>query len=149
MTTLETLTLMAFIWFFWELLSFPEAKSRKKRKSFNIDAFKPAPKVLAIKNEKETIEALKPTVKALTTDKEKKTYIDAKGYLRFKDSDILVHRYVASKHLGRRLGFDEVVHHRDGNKRNNRPDNLYVCNQAEHQAIHFYNLRVHGDWYGE
>lgn len=130
MTILETLTLIAFICFLCELLSFPETKNRTKRKSFGIDAVKPAPKVLA-------------------TNKETKIYLDPKGYLRFKDSDILVHRYVASKHLGRRLRFDEVVHHRDGNKRNNRPDNLYVCTQTEHQAIHFYNLRVHGDWYGD
>ncbi|MDD3003271.1 MAG: HNH endonuclease signature motif containing protein [Patescibacteria group bacterium] len=130
MTILETLTLIAFICFLCEFLSFLESKNRTKRKSFGIDAVKPAPKALA-------------------ANKETKTYLDPKGYLRFKDSNILVHRYVASKHLGRRLRFDEVVHHRDGNKRNNRPDNLYVCTQTEHQAIHFYNLRVHGDWYGD
>ena len=39
--------------------------------------------------------------------------------------------------LGRKLKPDEVVHHIDGNKRNNEPSNLKVFeNQAEHARFH-------------
>lgn len=41
-----------------------------------------------------------------------------------KDGYILAHRYVMSVVLGRPLSEDERVHHLDGNKLNNRPDNL-------------------------
>ena len=86
--------------------------------------------------------------KKLIGDYQRKTYLDANGYWRFKDSNILVHRYVARKYLGRRLKFGEVVHHQDGNKWNNRPYNLHVCTQAEHEGIHMHNLKTYGNWYG-
>ena len=47
------------------------------------------------------------------------------------------HRVVASKMLGRPLKKGEVVHHIDGNKRNNDPLNLMVFkSQAEHVRWH-------------
>ena len=47
------------------------------------------------------------------------------------------HRIVAEQKLGRPLKTGEVVHHMDGNKRNNRPENLYVFpSQTEHAAAH-------------
>ena len=47
------------------------------------------------------------------------------------------HRVVAEEMLGRKLKPDEVVHHIDGNKRNNEPSNLKVFeNQAEHARFH-------------
>jgi hypothetical protein len=67
----------------------------------------------------------------------KKTYIDNNGYLRFNSSDKLVHRWVAEKNIGRRLRPDEVVHHKDGNKLNNSPNNLQVfSSQEEHHSLH-------------
>lgn len=81
-------------------------------------------------------------------EKKRKTYLDNNGYLRFKDSNILVHRYVAGKNLGRKLRFYEVVHHQDGDKLNNQPYNLYVCTQIEHESIHMNNLKQYGNWYG-
>ena len=53
-------------------------------------------------------------------------------------SDLLAyeHRVVAENMMGRKLAVDEVVHHEDENKLNNNPDNLLVCTNAEHQAIH-------------
>lgn len=47
------------------------------------------------------------------------------------------HRAVAEKMLGRSLRDGEVVHHMDGNKRNNSPDNLMVfASQKEHAEYH-------------
>lgn len=48
---------------------------------------------------------------------------------------ILEHRYVMEKHLGRYLDPSEVVHHKDGNPRNNNIDNLELfANQSNHIA---------------
>ena len=66
-----------------------------------------------------------------------KTYEDENGYLRFKDSDILVHRWVAENKLGRPLRAGEVVHHKDRDKLNNDPDNLWVFDsQEEYDMAH-------------
>lgn len=47
------------------------------------------------------------------------------------------HRVVAERMLGRPLRPGEVVHHIDGNKRNNDPENLMVFpSQKEHAAWH-------------
>ncbi len=47
------------------------------------------------------------------------------------------HRVVAERKLGRPLKAGEIVHHIDGNKRNNDPDNLMVMTQSEHCRLHF------------
>ncbi len=44
------------------------------------------------------------------------------------------HRWVAEKVLGRRISTKTDVHHRDGNKANNRPDNLQPLTIAEHRG---------------
>lgn len=46
------------------------------------------------------------------------------------------HRVVAEQELGRPLRPGEVVHHKDGNKLNNAPENLVVMTQAEHMREH-------------
>lgn len=47
------------------------------------------------------------------------------------------HRVVAEQILGRPLRDKEIVHHRDGNKRNNTPENLVIfASQAEHAKYH-------------
>ena len=75
-----------------------------------------------------------------------KTYIDEDGYLRFKDSDIPVHRWVAEKKLGRELRPGEVVHHKDRDKLNNDPSNLWVFgSQEEHDRVHEEDALRHGE----
>ena len=60
---------------------------------------------------------------------------DATGYEKTYGRH--THRVVAEKILGRPLKKGEVVHHLDGNKRNNAPENLVVfSSQAEHAKWH-------------
>lgn len=66
-----------------------------------------------------------------------KTYKDQNGYRRFKDSDKLVHRYVAEKKIGHKLSPGSVVHHKNRNKSDNRSSNLWVFrSQSDHDRTH-------------
>ncbi len=49
---------------------------------------------------------------------------------------ILEYRLIAESKLGRSLEADEVVHHIDGNVRNNDPANLEVMRQSVHARKH-------------
>lgn len=57
-----------------------------------------------------------------------------KGYTKVNGRH--AHRVVAEKMIGRPLRSDEIVHHIDGNKRNNNPGNLKVMTQSEHIREH-------------
>lgn len=47
------------------------------------------------------------------------------------------HRVVAEQILGRKLNPGEIVHHVDGNKRNNDPINILILeSQSEHAKLH-------------
>jgi hypothetical protein len=46
------------------------------------------------------------------------------------------HRIVAEAMLGRPLAAGEIVHHKNGSIRDNRPENLEVMTQSEHMREH-------------
>lgn len=49
---------------------------------------------------------------------------------------ILKHRAVMEAHLGRKLRTDEYVHHRNGDKLDNRLENLEVMDPVQHGRLH-------------
>lgn len=61
------------------------------------------------------------------------------------------HTLVAEKVLGRRLPAGAAVHHVDGDKRNNKSNNLVICQDAAyhnwlHQRQRAYDACGHADW---
>lgn len=53
-----------------------------------------------------------------------------------KTTTLYEHREIMEKHLGRKLRPDEHVHHKDGNKLNNKLSNLEIKIRAEHARFH-------------
>jgi len=59
---------------------------------------------------------------------------------------VFEHILVAEKTLGRKLTDDEEVHHKDGNKKNNSPDNLQVLTKSQHTILHNKSKPRHGKY---
>lgn len=56
--------------------------------------------------------------------------------LKIKGKRIDEHRLVMEQHLGRKLARLEIVHHKDGNCRNNVIENLELMSLSEHSRMH-------------
>lgn len=71
------------------------------------------------------------------------TFVDQWGYVQVKTSDkpgamayTPQHVLVAQQAAGRNLSKGEVVHHIDGDKQNNSPSNLFICDRSKHRQLH-------------
>jgi hypothetical protein len=53
----------------------------------------------------------------------------------YRDGWVLEHRWIAEQQAGCRLGPDEHVHHINGIKDDNRPENLAVLGHSEHSRL--------------
>jgi len=61
-------------------------------------------------------------------------------YRKIKIADKITkdeHRLIMENFLGRKLEFNEVVHHIDGNGKNNSLSNLKIMSRKEHSKLHF------------
>lgn len=75
-------------------------------------------------------------------------YVDKDGYPRYSNSHKLIHRCNMEKFIGRKLNKEEVVHHKDGDKRNFRINNLRLfVNQNEHDKFHRDHYAKKGYWH--
>lgn len=71
------------------------------------------------------------------------------GYLVRSEENkdrVFIHREVMGQKIGRRLTSEDIVHHIDGDKLNNSPDNLLLTTRAEHMKIHDRSRNSMGQW---
>lgn len=47
-----------------------------------------------------------------------------------------LHRYIVEQYLGKQLPYNKVVHHIDGDKMHNHPDNFEIMTRANHSRLH-------------
>jgi hypothetical protein len=67
------------------------------------------------------------------------TSVKPNGYVEFTrgpNKGRLVHVVLMEKRIGRHILPDECVHHIDGDRRNNSPDNLALLTRAGHTRLH-------------
>ena len=65
-------------------------------------------------------------------------FVRSDGYkmLSFNGKQIMEHRLVIQKHINRELKSEEIVHHINGNKLDNRLENLEIVSRSTHKKIH-------------
>ena len=66
--------------------------------------------------------------------------------MAYSKGRIAEHRMVMADHLGRLLSRDETVHHINGNRQDNRIENLMVVSRSEHPHLHPKPTRVRPDF---
>ena len=55
---------------------------------------------------------------------------------KIKGHNMLEHRYVMEKKIGRKLETYEHVHHINGKRKDNRPENLVILTKSVHSKLH-------------
>lgn len=63
-----------------------------------------------------------------------KRYVTTEGYVELR---IFEHRLIMEQHLGRSLLSSEQIHHKNGQRDDNRIENLEICTQSEHAKMHY------------
>lgn len=56
--------------------------------------------------------------------------------IQVNKKQVRYHRYLMEKHLNRKLNFNELVHHINGNIFDNRIENLELVTRSEHMKEH-------------
>ena len=71
-------------------------------------------------------------------------YFGANGYvvLRQNAKGIYEHRYVMEQHLSRKLYRHEHIHHRNGDRHDNRLENLELLSASIHHRVHMTGERA-------
>jgi len=67
-------------------------------------------------------------------------------YIRINGKYIREHRFIIEKHIGRSLMPFEVVHHINGNKLDNRIENLEILNINDHHKKHYHIDKIIGKY---
>lgn len=82
-------------------------------------------------------------------------YVDKNGYVRLsgktlrthpnykKNIGLMEHHYMMSQYIGRPIYNDEVVHHINGDKQDNRIENLQLMSASEHSKLHSNEKQKH------
>lgn len=79
------------------------------------------------------------SVACRTANRRPDRYVDVHGYAWIWREDgrrVSEHRWLTEQRIGRPLRRDEHVHHINGDKLDNRPENLQVLSHTEHMRLH-------------
>jgi hypothetical protein len=78
--------------------------------------------------------ANKGVLKNITPIENRKWFKSAKGYLAttIRGKWLWQHRWVIENHIGRTLKKEEIIHHLNGIKNDNRIENLAICSDKSH-----------------
>lgn len=76
-------------------------------------------------------------------DKDRYVYVLCHDHPRAHNNYVQEHILVVEKIIGRRLRGKEEVHHKNGDKKDNRPENLHLCSgRKEHMILEKQALRL-------
>lgn len=56
--------------------------------------------------------------------------------IQVNGKQVRLHRFLMEQKEGRKLHFNEIVHHKNGNKHDNRIDNLEIISRSDHISLH-------------